>query len=29
MEVDSQPGAGARFTIRLPIEPPPEPEAGA
>jgi signal transduction histidine kinase len=24
MEVDSQPGAGARFTIRLPLEPPPD-----
>jgi signal transduction histidine kinase len=29
MEVDSRPGAGARFTIRLPLEPPPELEAAA
>jgi signal transduction histidine kinase len=29
MEVDSRPGEGARFTIRLPLEPPSEPEAGA
>jgi signal transduction histidine kinase len=29
MEVDSQPGAGARFTIRLPLEPPPDLEARA
>jgi signal transduction histidine kinase len=29
MEVDSRPGEGARFTIRLPLEPPPEPEVRA
>jgi signal transduction histidine kinase len=29
MEVESRPGAGARFTIRLPLEPPPELEAAA
>jgi signal transduction histidine kinase len=29
MEVDSRPGEGARFTIRLPLEPPPEVEARA
>jgi signal transduction histidine kinase len=27
MEVDSRPGAGARFTIRLPLEPPPDLES--
>ena len=29
MEVTSRPGAGARFTITLPLEPPPQAEAGA
>ena len=26
MQVESQPGQGARFSIRLPLEPPPESE---
>jgi signal transduction histidine kinase len=28
MEVASRPGEGARFTIRLPLEPPPQAEGG-